>query len=276
MSTCVEKLPCPDCNSSDSLQSYLNTDTSLGIDWYTSFCHGECWENKGDPYADKPAPVVLVKTEAEKQAEIDLIRSCRLFVTNKPYRGIPTEYFQRWGVRLLLSEFDGKTPYSIAFPMEDHGKLVGWKARPLLKKDFYGIGRSANVDPFGFSRALSIDSKVIWVTEGEFDAIALEYAMTLAGTKSKYPVVSLTHGGGSLEKNFEHIESRLSKHKWVVLVLDDDKVGHLAEQTATAMWPNRIVIVSKPGGTKDANDAVKAGLAVQMGKLALNFNKEQT
>lgn len=275
MSTCVEKLPCPDCNSSDSIQTYLNTDDALGVSWYTSFCHGECWENKGDPYADKVAPIVVPKTEVEIQAEVDLVRSCRLFATNKPYRGIPSKYFKKWGVRLLLSEFDGKTPYSIAFPMESHKKLVGWKARTLLGKNFYGIGRTSDLDPFGFSRALSIDSEILWVTEGEFDAIALEYCLSLVGNKENYPVVSLSHGGGSLEKNFQIIGKRIKDFKWIVLVLDNDEVGHIAEEVAKAMYPNRVIIVDKPNGVKDANEAVKLGLHKQMGTMALEFNKHK-
>jgi hypothetical protein len=270
MATCIEKLPCLDCNSIQSIQTYLNIDDALGIEWYTSFCHGACWENKGDPYSGSP-PKVTVKTEADIKAEVEIVRSCRLFKTSKPYRGIPTELYQRWGVRLLLSEFDGKTPYSIGFPMEDYGELVGWKCRPLLKKDFYGVGRSANVDPYGLARALNISKEVIWVTEGEFDAIALEYAMMMAGKSKRYPVISLTHGGGSIDKNFKYIEDRLAHHKWIVLVLDDDIVGKKAEKTAISMWPDRVVVVSKPKGSKDANDAVKSGLATEMGKLALNF-----
>jgi hypothetical protein len=270
MSICIEKLPCLDCKSSDSRQTYLNIDEALGMEWYTSFCHGECWENKGDPYSGIP-PKVTIKTEADIKAEVKLVKSCKLFRTSKPYRGIPTELYQRWGVRLLLSEFDGKTPYSIAFPMEDYTKLVGWKCRPLLKKDFYGVGRSANVDPYGLARALNMSKEVIWVTEGEFDAIALEYAMMLAGKSKRYPVISLTHGGGSIEKNFKYIEKRLVNHKWIVLVLDDDTVGKKAETWAREFWPDRVVVISKPKGMKDANDAVVSGLAVEMGKLALNF-----
>ena len=270
MATCVEKLACPDCSSSDSLQTYLNVDEALGMEWYTSFCHGECWENKGDPYSGN-APKVYVKSESEIREEVEAGRACKLFKTNKPYRGIPSKFFQRWGVRLLLSEFDGKTPYALGFPMSDYGELVGWKCRKLLEKVDWGIGRTAGIDPFGLPRALKLSKDVIWFTEGEFDAIALEYAMNLAGKLNAYPVVSLTHGGGSIAKNFAYIEDRLENHQWVVLVLDDDKVGHLAEETAKQIWPDRVVVVSKPKGCKDANDAVKAGLAIEMGKLALNF-----
>lgn len=113
----------------------------------------------------------------------------------------------------------------------------------------------------------------LWVVEGEYDAIALDYCMVLAGTKSRYPVVSLSQGGGSLRKNFEYMDDRLDKYKYIVLVLDNDKVGKLAEEAAMEMYPSKVIIINKPKGVKDANAAVKAGLAPEMGQLALNFKK---
>lgn len=274
MSTCVAKLPCPDCGSSDSLQAYLNEDKALDMTWYTSFCHGECWEMKGDPYADKQAPKVHVKSEEEIREELELVRGCKLFTPRYPFRGIPPQFFRSWGVRMLVSEYDGKTPYAIAFALSLYNKLVGWKCRPLKKKAFYGLGKSAGIDPFGLPRALKIKTNVLWFTEGEFDAIALDYCMTLVGTAKKYPVVSLSHGGGSIQTNIERIWDRVEHIKYFVLVLDDDKVGHEAEATALALWPDRVIVVKKPKGCKDANDSVTSGLAREMGNLALNFLKQ--
>ena len=273
MSTCIEKLPCKDCGSSDSIQSYLNIDDSLGLEWYTSFCHGECWENKGDPYTKTGAPVVIPKTEAEIREEVEVIRTCGLFKTSQPFRGIPPEFYTSWGCRLLLSEFDGKSPYAIGFAYSDYGELTGWKCRPFRSKNFFAMGKTSDVDPFGWTRAIKLGGNILWVTEGEYDAIALDYCMVLAGPKWRYPVISLTQGGGSIEKNFKHIEDRIGRYDYVVLVLDDDKVGWKAEQTAMEMWPDKVRLVRKPKGSKDANDAVKAGQAIEMGTLALNFKK---
>jgi hypothetical protein len=114
---------------------------------------------------------------------------------------------------------------------------------------------------------------VLWVTEGEFDAIALDYAMTLVGSRDQYPVVSLGHGGGSLTKNFNYIADRIKRYDYIVLVLDNDVVGLKAEEAAISMWPNLVHIVQKPFGCKDANDAVKNSKAIEMGTLALNFWK---
>lgn len=273
MATCIERKACKDCGSSDSIQTYLNVDDALGIEWYTSFCHGACWEHKGDLYAGTKGPTVYIKTEAELREEVATIRSCKIFAPIRPFRGIPASFYKRWGCRTLLSEFDGKTPYAIGFPMSDYGELTGWKCRPFNKKDFYGVGRSANVDPFGLPRALKLGGDTLWWTEGEFDAIALDYCMTLVGKRNAYPVVSLTHGGGSIAKNFEQVEDRVGKFKYHALVLDDDEVGHLAEETARNMWGNKVIIIKKPKNCKDANEAVLKGSANTMGKLAIDFKK---
>ena len=106
MSTCIEKLECKDCGSSDSLQTYLNVDEALGIEWYTSFCHGQCWETKGDPYAKTKAPEVYVKTREDIERDVSLIRSCKIFKPKKSYRGIPAKFFRQWGCRLLYTFAD--------------------------------------------------------------------------------------------------------------------------------------------------------------------------
>ena len=275
MATAVEKLPCPDCNSRQSLQVFLNRDEALGLDFYSSFCFSECWEAKGDPYNGGPAPEVYVKTKEDIANELKTAKSCPIFNLRSNYRGIPIEYFKSWGCRQFLSEFDGTTPYAIGFPLSLEGELVGWKARPLRKKDFFGIGKTSGVDPFGLERAWPLATDTLWITEGEFDAIALDYCMTLVGKSKMYPVISLSHGGGSINKNLSLIRDRLIKRKIknLVLVLDDDEVGKLAEKAALRLWDN-VYIVSKPGLAKDANDAVLFGYEVEMGKLALGFKND--
>lgn len=272
-STCIEKIECPDCGHI-SLQTYLNVDSSLGVEWYSSYCHGNCGEVKGDPYTKAGlAPKVVVKSPEQIAQEVEDVRSCRAFRPKGSYRGIPTKFFKQWGVRLLLSEFDGKTPYGIAFPCTDYGKLVGWKARPIKKKNYYAIGRTANADPFGLERAFKLVKDTLWITEGEFDAIALDHCMHLVAG-GQHPVISLTAGGGSMSKNIEYIYSRVItqyKVKHIVLVLDDDEVGKKAEETAVDLLGDRVYIVSKPSGCKDANDALLRGQGEVMGSLALDY-----
>ena len=275
-SVCIEKISCPDCavQPNTHLQTYLNVDEAFGMEWYTSHCHGECNEQKGDVYTKLgKAPKKDIKTPEQLKEETDDVVECVIFKPKAAYRGIPPAFFRSWGVRLLLSEFDGKTPYAIAFPYSDYGKLCGWKGRPLKKKSYYAIGRTADADPFGLERAFKIGGDTLWITEGEFDAIALDYAMYLASGTKMHPVISLTSGGGSLEKNFDYIYSRILKLKYknIVLVVDDDMVGEIAEITARELWGDMVYCVKKPTNCKDANDAVKAGKGKEMGLLALNY-----
>jgi hypothetical protein len=280
-SVCLEKISCPDCELQPNthLQTFNNIDESLGVEWFTSFCMGPCYEAKGDPYGEKVAPKKKFKTPEQLKEETDDVKSCKLFAPSVPYRGIPAEYYEKFSCRLLLSEFDGKTPHGIAFPYSDYGKLCGYKARAFKlasngKKIMYALGRTADADPFGLARAMYYLEDTLWMTEGEFDTIALEYCMQLVTPCKGYPVVSLTAGGGSIEKNLEYIESRIKrKIKYLVLVLDDDEVGHLAEETARELWGDKVIVIPKPKGSNDTNDAVKNNQAVEMGKLALNFTR---
>ena len=272
MGVCVEKLPCPDCGSSDSLQSFYDDLR----DTHYSICFGKCGlEPKGNPYTgDKPAPKVEKKTDEQIEEEIREIQECKIFhPKKKPWRGIPGEFFGSWGVRLLLSEYDGETPYAAGFPMSDDGDLVGWKCILLRGKKFFSLGCTRDCDPFGFERALRIGGKTLYITEGEYDAIALDYCLVESQKDSEYgkkmyPVISLTAGGGSITKNLKKIRKRIkNKFQEVVLVLDDDEVGHKAGKAAREVWPD-VKVVDKPRGCKDANDAVEAGLAIEMGNNA--------
>jgi len=269
-SQCIEKIGCPDCGSSDSLQTYLNTDEGLGIDWYTSFCHGMCWEQKGDPYAGKQAPTVHIKTEQELKEELTTISRCKDFEPRKQYRGISPPAFGGYGLKVLLSEFDGKSPYALAFPFTSEGKgIVGWKCRPLTSKNFFSFGNTRDTDLFGFELSLSRATSNLWITEGEFDTIALDESI-FAVVGKRPPVASLTHGGGSVVRNLEKVCDRLIREgiETLHLCLDEDDVGAKAYEDAKQVW-SKVKYVPKPDGCKDANDAVKKGLAVQMGNMAL-------
>lgn len=270
---CVEKLPCPDCGGSDCLQSFYNE----GPDNYSSYCFGACDEPKGNPYKKGEAPEVKVKTPEQIQEEIRDVQKCNIFNglgAKHTHRGIPGAFFKSWGVRLLISEYDGITPYAVGFPYSDEGKLAGWKCVPLKKKAFWSLGATKDSDPFGFERAMKIGGKRLYITEGEYDAIALDYALVEANKNSKYgkkmyPVISLSQGGGSISQNLKKIRKRIkNRFQEIVLVLDDDEVGHKAEKTAQALMPD-MLRADKPTGCKDANDAVKKGLAIDMARMAM-------
>ena len=273
MGVCYEKIACPECGGSDCLQTFMDEQTEK----FYGICFGSCGQaHVPNPYGDKEPPKLEVKTDAEIKAEVRGIRKAGVFKgmgAKHEHRGIPGSYFGSWGARLLVSEHDGITPFAVAFPYSDEGELVGWKVATLKKKGFFAIGATRDCDMFGWERANKLGGKRLYITEGEYDAIALDYALVEANKNSKfskkgYAVVSLTSGGGSVVKNLKKLRKRIRKRfEEVVLVFDADEVGMKAEKEAQKLWPE-VLRVDKPTGCKDANDAVKKGLTLDMAKLA--------
>ena len=274
MGICVEKLPCTDCGGSDCLQSFFDEEKST----YYSICFGGCgMEAKGNPYEEGEGPSVSAKTPEQLREEIQDIKKANVFKGldgEKTYRGIAVDAFRSWGVRLLTSEYDGVTPYAVAFGYTNEEKLTGWKVRTLKDKNIFSVGDLKDADMFGWQRALKIGGKRLYITEGEFDAIALDQCIVKAQAKTKfakkaYPVVSLSHGGGSIVKNLKKLRKEIrSQFKEIVLVMDDDEVGRAAEKEAQKVWPE-VLRVDKPPGCKDANEALEKGLGLEMANLAM-------
>lgn len=267
---CIEKLECPDCGK-ENMQTFLNeADNS-----YSAYCF-TCMELKDRPYQDGVLPEVHVKTPDEIFAELQEVRECNYL--DAKTRGIPGDFIKKWGVKKLLSQFDGKTPYAAGFPYSKDGKLASYKIIPFKpnkkgKKGCYAVGDLTDADPFGFERAMKIGGR-LYITEGEWDCIALDYCLTLANKGGKYynmkhAVISLPAGGGSMDKV-------LTKERWskltkrfteFVLVLDNDDVGKKAEKVALKLYP-KFLLCEKPHGCKDANEALINGMALQMAKMA--------
>tara|TARA_R110002020_G_scaffold286542_1_gene502105 strand:- start:226 stop:1947 length:1722 start_codon:yes stop_codon:yes gene_type:complete len=268
MGQCVEKITCEECGGSDCLQTFYD-DVKEN---YYAICFGGCgMKFYKDPYGTDPdsAPDIVVKSEEEIYEEIQDVKSCKVF--DEDFRGIPKSQWKQWSVRLLVSEYDGKTPYAVAFPYSDEGPLSGWKCATLKKKAFWSLGNTKGADPFGFERAMKLGGKSLYITEGEYDAIAADYCLVKAQAGKKfareaYPVVSLPSGAGSVAATLKKILKRVQARgfKEIVFLMDGDEAGQAAEKQAHALLPNMMKRVQMPTGCKDANDALQNGKYMEL------------
>lgn len=261
--SCIEKIKhdVPHCTSEKGLQIFYDD----GKQKYTGYCFS-C-ASRGleayvaDPYKDgKPAPTVSKKTPDEIQAEIQEIRACDY--PDFTHRGIPQEYFKRAQVRMAFSEFDGKTPNSFNFPYTKDGKLVKYKTIVLNKKIMWSTGDAKDVDLFNWEIAKKKGTKRLYVTEGEYDCLALEYMLEANEKDPKYKnfaVVSLPNGVGSAVSTLGRMRKEIELlFDEVVLVADNDEAGRKCIKDVQKIMPD-ILEAPYPSAHKDSNEILLNG-----------------
>jgi twinkle protein len=143
------------------------------------------------------------------------------------------------------------------------GKLVGYKKR-LLPKAFLAVGEGKGAELFGQQKCTA-DGKMLIITEGEEDALAVHQAFLNQG--KSYRVVSLTNGANinSIKTNLEFIESFES----VVLCFDNDEPGQKAAEAACKLLrPGKGKIATLP--LKDASDMLMDGRETELTQAIWN------
>lgn len=255
MSTCVEKLP-HSCGTDRGLQVFLQEDGS-----YNGHCFS-CGMHVADPYKERPdyKPEVKVKTEADIKAELQEIR--KLKAIELPERMLKKESLEHFGVRIGFSEQDGKTPMLAAFPYRVDKNVTGAKMATLSKpKKVWSVGRMKGVDLFGWKEAVATGDKRLYITEGEFDCIAL-WQVIRENNKGEYAgnipaVVSIPHGAASAARDIGRVLQKIKQHfKEIVLVFDMDEVGRKASEEVCKILPEAM---SAELPAKDANECLMEG-----------------
>lgn len=253
MGQCVEKLPHPECGSSDGLQVYHEDGEFTGYCW-------ACGAYVHDPYGDKPPPKFEPPSPEEIQAQV------REYI-DYPLKALPErrlkEYaLKRFGVRMEVSQQDGTTPTTVMFPYTNEDGLCGWKIRPLASKKMWSVGYNKGAQLFGWKQALRAGDKTLYITEGEYDAISLYQVLkdANAGTQYadlEYAVVSLPHGAAAAKRDILAQQKDIRAHfDKVVLVFDMDKAGEEAAQDVARVFPE-VEVASLP--CKDANECLMQG-----------------
>lgn len=258
MGTCVLKLP-HTCGTSNALQVFAQDDGTLD-----GFCYAcKTWVpnplGADKKLTDIPKAERLTKTEDEIQAEIAEIMECGTCdLVSRRLRG---DTLAKFGIRVGVSQQDGKTPTVVYFPYYKKGLLVGFKARLLESKRFWAVGSIKDVDLFGWEQAKKSGASRLIITEGEFDACALDKIFEIY-EKEEYKhtipaIVSLPSGAGCAGKVLaKHMADINRLFKEISFAFDDDEAGIKALADACALFPNATSI-NLP--CKDANACLMEG-----------------
>lgn len=261
--SCVKKIKheSKDCTASTGKGLQVFYDDTKKI--YTGFCFSCSAQGKEayvkDPlngYEAKDLP--KGKTKEEIEAEVAEIRA--LGPPTEDHRGIPAAYFARAGVRLAYSEYDGKTPFSLNFPLSESGKLLGFKTIMLDKKAMWSTGDTKGADLYNWERAKKVGAKRLYITEGEKDCHALEYILEKSSNyKYKYAVTSIPTGASGAAQVIGRMSREISElFKEVVLVFDNDEAGYGAVREVQKVFPS-VLEAPSLSGVKDACEAVEKG-----------------
>lgn len=249
------------CGSS-RLQVFQQDDGSLD-----GYCFG-CGTVVKHPYPDGVVPTKptgKAKSPEEIQAELDEISSYRCL--DLPLRGLKQAALNDYGVKIGVSEVDGVTPESYYFPRKIDGEVKGYKCGLFSlggdgKKRMWSIGETREADLFGWDLAVQSGARRLFITEGEFDAIALYQIIRRMQHGTDYQdnmpaVISVPHGAGNAPKDLARVADKINRHfKEVVLVFDNDEKGKAGEEKVLRSFPTWMSVELPK---KDANKCLLDG-----------------
>lgn len=254
MGACVEKLA-HECGSSDGLQVFQTDEGE-----FNAYCFS-CGTYEPDPYKDGAVPEFKPPTPEENAARVQ--QFVNYPVKDLVSRRLKKEYLDFYSVRMEVSQEDGQTPTAVLFPYGNEAGLCGWKFRHLEdKKRQFCIGTTKGAFPFGWRVALRSAGRKLYITEGEFDAIALYQTLCEADKGTQYEgqghsVISVRGGAKGAAKEIGAVLSTIRRNfKEIVLVFDMDEPGREAVEAVSRIAPE-VQVAELP--YKDANECVMKG-----------------
>lgn len=258
MKTTVEKLP-HSCGSRDGLQVWVDENGK-----YDGYCFS-CKQFVANPYEHhSPGHTPNVRFKSEEEIQRQMEEASSLPVRNLPSRKLKDTYLEYFGIKVGVSQMDGETPETVYFPYtNEDSELIGYKVRLLDPKRMWAIGTTRDSAPFGWEQAKRAHGKKLFITEGEFDAVALFQILKEKNKTTQYadnnpPVISLPAGVDSVTKCLGKYRSEIERYfKEIVLVFDQDAPGQTAIQEALKLFPHAQVVNTLP--EKDLNDCLIKG-----------------
>ena len=286
MAEIIDRIP-HSCGTRAGLNVYAREDG--GVDGYCHACSTYVRHPYGEPRDSKEIERKPAKTQEEIQAEIEEISGYQCIdVPQKKLRGDSLNYF---GIKVGVSEQDGKTPEVLYYPYYKKGKIAGYKAKLMAKgksgdedyrpKKVWSIGslkddKDGDLEPFGWQQAIKTGVKRLIITEGEDDSAAARQIL-VRHTKQEYQdnipaIISLPRGAGSAGQFLAKWKKELtSRFKEIILAFDMDDPGREAVQKAILVIPEAMSVTLP---AKDINQCIIDGIAKQA-YTAITFGAEK-
>jgi twinkle protein len=240
--------PRPDCASSDANAVYSDGHT---------YCFSCGKPGRADGAEEEYTP----RTKGPRMA--GLISGT---VEPLPKRSIDASTCEKFDYRVgLFQRRDLRTGEPYGEPIKCHiapyydeaGTAVAQKIR-LPGKEFTILGKLKEALPLYGQQLCRTGGKMIVITEGELDAMAVTQAMGLS-----WPAVSVPNGADGAKKSIAKALQFLESFDKVVFLFDEDEPGRAAvEECAPLLAPGKAYIGKLP--LKDANAMVMAGRSKEL------------
>jgi twinkle protein len=264
---CIDKLS-HNCGTRKGLQVFADPETGK-VD---GFCYS-CRTFVANPYG-KPITadeVELPKQKTPEEIATELAEVSGFPVVDISQRRLRAKYLDEFGVKVAMSEGDGKTPAALYFPIHKGGSVSGYYIKTLSTPSIQSaIGDVKKAPPFGWEQAKRSGAYKLIITEGREDAVAVVSMFDRHGKEEYKPaVIALPNGVNSVTSSLSQIADEASRmFKEIVICFDNDDAGRQASEDAMLIFPKAL---SATLPEKDANDCLLNGSS-KAGYKALAFN----
>jgi len=175
---------------------------------------------------------------------------------HKPVSKEVCEYF---GVRVAVSETDGKTIEKIYYPYRDQDKnITGYKVRVVQSKEFTVVGKIKGL--FG-QQDCKENAKLLLIVEGEDDALAAREFFQRKG--KDWNVVSIPNGAnteGTIDNATRKELDWIVKHPSVIVCLDKDEPGQITAKALADLLVSQTEVRLMDPKKKDIGELLKQEL----------------
>lgn len=253
---------CPDCrkNGRDKTGNHLMLfEDGNGYCNRCGYVHNK---NKDGELKAVPRPVKSPEEIAAQLAEVKTYPIQAL-----PNRKISEQTCKKLGIRVALSEQDGKTQTQHYYPYtKDDNSLSGYNVRNLGVKSFYGVGSRRDVMPFNWFNAKRAATKrriVICEDELSVASVVEVYEKYTKDPQWLPAIIGLATSPQGIVQELGRIgiKDYIESFDEIVFVLDNDEAGEEGLKNGLNLFPDA-KFAELP--LKDPNDMKMAGLEIEL------------